>query len=113
MRVPPEQDTQLGRSHQEHAGYSHLVRTQRMQEARPQLLRATTDMGPRNPSPARSSTTAAASKDEEHWELRHGWEEEYNSEEYLNILNAVSTCLVYQSPTNLPVILHVLHGEAT
>ena len=29
--------------------------------------------------------------DEENWELRHGWEEQYNSEEYLNILNSVRT----------------------
>jgi hypothetical protein len=27
--------------------------------------------------------------DEEHWQLRHGYDEEYNSEEYLALLNSV------------------------
>lgn len=48
------------------------------------LSRAATDLGPRRPSPQ------GQPRDEENWELRHGWEEEYNSEEYLNKLNAVS-----------------------
>ncbi|MCJ1474557.1 hypothetical protein MMC13_003216 [Lambiella insularis] len=47
-----------------------------------QLRRATTDFGPRKLSPSSSL------KDEENWELRHGWEEQYNSEEYLTILNS-------------------------
>jgi hypothetical protein len=42
-----------------------------------QLLRATTDFGPRNLS------LNGQPRDEENWELRHGWEEQYNSEEYL------------------------------
>ena len=54
------------------------------QRPRKQLFRATTDLGPRQASPSRPSS------DEEDWELRHGWEEQYNSEEYLTILNSVS-----------------------
>lgn len=54
------------------------------QRPTPQLLRATTDYGPRRLSPSRQPG------DDENWELRHGWEEQYNSEEYLTILNSVS-----------------------
>lgn len=46
-----------------------------------QLVRANTDHGPRGP------------KDEgpeENWELRHGWEDEYNSNEILAKLSTVS-----------------------
>ena len=52
------------------------------QRPRQQLLRAATDFGPRKTSPSRPSS-------DEDWELRHGWEEQYNSEEYLTILNSV------------------------
>ena len=52
------------------------------QRPRQQLLRAATDFGPRKASPSRPSS-------DEDWELRHGWEEQYNSEEYLTILNSV------------------------
>ena len=53
---------------------------------RPQLLRAASDLGPRSSSPA---PRVHEPKEDENWELRHGWEEQYNSEEYLNILNSV------------------------
>lgn len=53
---------------------------------RSQLLRSSTDYGPRTPSP---TPPTRGSRDEENWELRHGWEEQYNSE-YLTILNSVS-----------------------
>ena len=50
-----------------------------------QLLRAITDIGPRPQSPlSRRDVT------EENWELRHGWEDEYNSSEYLRLLTSVS-----------------------
>lgn len=55
--------------------------------ARPksQLLRASTDIGPRLESPAPRRDIA-----EENWELRHGWEDQYNSSEYLGLLSSVS-----------------------
>lgn len=53
---------------------------------RKQLLRAKSDLGPRGPSP----TGVDTSTEEENWELRHGWEDQYNSNEYLSILTSVS-----------------------
>ncbi len=49
-----------------------------------QLLRANTDYGPRRQSPSTTSGIA-----EEIWELRHGWEDQYNSSEYLGLLSSV------------------------
>ena len=53
------------------------------QRPRQPLVRSTTEYDPRSLSPG-------PTRDDENWELRHGWEEEYNSEEYLTILNSVS-----------------------
>lgn len=55
--------------------------------ARPrgQLQRANTDPRPQRPSP-----TTARDIPEENWELRHGWEDQYNSSEYLGLLSSVS-----------------------
>lgn len=50
------------------------------------LQRANTDPRPRRPSP-----TTAREIHEENWELRHGWEDQYNSSEYLGLLSSVST----------------------
>ena len=49
-----------------------------------QLLRANTDYGPRRQSPSTGPKVA-----EENWELRHGWEDQYNSSEYLGLLSSV------------------------
>lgn len=49
------------------------------------LQRANTDRGPR-----RQSLSNARSVPEENWELRHGWEDQYNSSEYLKLLSSVS-----------------------
>ena len=49
-----------------------------------QLLRASTDYGPRRQSPSKRPGIA-----EENWELRHGWEDQYNSHEYLWLLSSV------------------------
>jgi hypothetical protein len=38
------------------------------------LIRSNTDIGLRK---------AQVTRDDENWELRHGWEEQYNSAEYL------------------------------
>lgn len=55
--------------------------------ARPaaQLLRASTDTGPTRESPGTKRDVT-----EENWELRHGWEDQYNSSEYLGLLSSVS-----------------------
>lgn len=53
---------------------------------RKQLPRAKSDLGPRGPSPTGVDTTT----EEENWELRHGWEDQYNSNEYLSFLTSVS-----------------------
>ena len=50
------------------------------------LLRANTDYGPRRQSPSTRLKIA-----EENWELRHGWEDQYNSSEYLRLLSSVRT----------------------
>ena len=55
---------------------------------------------------------------EEHAELRHGWEDQYNSSEFLGQLNSVFS--MYHLPdlqilgrlTLSPDFLHVLHGQA-
>lgn len=56
------------------------------QGARGQLIRANTDDGPRRQPPAKNSNEV----EEENWELRHGWEDQYNSNEYLSLLSSVS-----------------------
>ena len=86
MRVPQEHGEQY-QSQPDRGTYIELIQAQAPR--RPQLLRATTDIGPRGQSP----NPAPADDDDENWELRHGWEGEYNSEEYLNKLNSVSSAL--------------------
>ena len=55
------------------------------------LTRANTDYGPRRAlSVAQSESTLEIPQDSE--ELRHGWEDQYQSSEYLNVLNSVSAC---------------------
>lgn len=51
------------------------------------LVRASTDYGPR-----RQSSVIKHEVLEENWELRHGWEDQYNSTEYLGLLSSVSSC---------------------
>ena len=55
---------------------------------RAQLQRANTDHGPRALPPSREDQVAA-----ENWELRHGWEDEYNSNEILAKLSTVSAAI--------------------
>lgn len=50
-----------------------------------QLLRANTEGNLRRRSPS-----AGHSASEENWEMRHGWEDQYNSSEYLGLLSSVS-----------------------
>lgn len=49
------------------------------------LVRSNTDVGPRRPLVSQQPEPA-----EDNWELRHGWDEQYNSAEYLSTLTAVS-----------------------
>ncbi len=52
-----------------------------------QLVRANTDYGPRR---EQQSVVKRDAGPEENWELRHGWEDQYNSTEYLGLLSSVS-----------------------
>jgi hypothetical protein len=72
------------------------------------LQRARSDFGPRH----RGERNAAV-VEEDLWRMRHGWEDEYTSNEYLALLNSVS-------PLTFPDIveftdqvdfLHVLHRQ--
>ena len=51
------------------------------------LQRARSDYGPRH----RGERNAAV-VEEDLWRMRHGWEDEYTSNEYLALLNSVSLC---------------------
>ena len=93
MRVPQEQESRFHGSQPNRGTYIELAQAQA--NHRPQLLRATTDVGPRSQSPNAVSSTP---EEDGNWELRHGWEGEYNSEEYLNKLNSVSLILALDVP---------------
>ena len=74
-----------------------------------QLQRANTDSNMR-----RRQTNASNEAVEEDWEMRHGWEDQYTSNEYLGLLSSVSwICLVDE--TGLTCVrlgfLHVLHRQ--
>ncbi|KAL8902868.1 MAG: hypothetical protein Q9207_004317 [Kuettlingeria erythrocarpa] len=47
------------------------------------LVRSNTDVGPRRPLVSQNPEPA-----EDNWELRHGWDEQYNSAEYLSTLTS-------------------------
>ena len=75
---------------------------------RSQLLRASTDINPKRRSP--SSSRGAS---EENWEMRHGWEDQYNSSEYLGLLSSVGllgTRWRLELTRLRPGLLYVLHG---
>jgi regulator-associated protein of mTOR len=58
------------------------------QSARPSFLRAKSDFGPRHPAlPAES--VDEGSVDGGHFKIRHGWDDQLNSEEYSNLLTSV------------------------
>ena len=56
---------------------------------------------------------------EEHGELRHGWEDEYNSSEFLGQLNSVHLHMLFAASTDFHWLmlsvdfLHVLHRQTT
>lgn len=55
-----------------------------------QLQRANTDSNMRRRQTVSSNKTV-----EEDWEMRHGWEDEYNSNEYLGLLSSVSRTSIW------------------
>lgn len=84
------------------------------QSAKPgALVRFSTDLGPR-----RRSVPDRPDSAEDNWVLRHGWDEQYNSAEYLSQLTAVSDMKfqreeIKQLTLGIVAILHVLHRQAT
>jgi hypothetical protein len=52
------------------------------------LQRSRSDFGPRAQDAAKPPTTRA--EEEGMWRMRHGWEDQYSSEEYLSLLTSVS-----------------------
>ncbi|KAI8937583.1 hypothetical protein NX059_005297 [Plenodomus lindquistii] len=56
------------------------------QSARPNLLRARSDFGPRHPAP--NSEHADEGSVDGHFKIRHGWDDQLNSEEYSNLLTS-------------------------
>ena len=58
---------------------------------RPTLSRAKSDFGPRLQEPADSADEASSS--DGNFKIRHGWDDQLNSEEYNNLLTSVCTCL--------------------
>lgn len=59
---------------------------------RPSLLRAKSDFGPRHELAPPESADEASSV-EEHFKIRHGWDDQLNSDEYNNLLTSVSAKL--------------------
>jgi regulator-associated protein of mTOR len=55
---------------------------------RPSMLRAKSDFGPRHEIDAPESVDEASSADE-NFKIRHGWDDQLNSEEYNNLLTSV------------------------
>jgi regulator-associated protein of mTOR len=58
---------------------------------RPGLLRARSDFGPRRTSAAPESTDEGSV--DGHFKIRHGWDDQLNSEEYSNLLTSVRSIL--------------------
>lgn len=57
------------------------------QSTRPSFLRAKSDFGPRQPSFAPDH--AEEGSIDGHFKIRHGWDDQLNSEEYSNLLTSV------------------------
>jgi regulator-associated protein of mTOR len=55
--------------------------------ARPGLLRAKSDFGPRRAAPPPESADEGSV--DGHYKIRHGWDDQLNSEEYSNLLTSV------------------------
>lgn len=59
--------------------------------ARPSLSRARSDFGPRHPAPPPESADDGST--DGHFKIRHGWDDQLNSEEYSNLLTSVCATL--------------------
>ena len=72
----------------------------------PPLTRAKSDYGPR-----RAVQRGPQKGDDESWKMRHGWEDEYSSTEYLSLLNSVghTSASSVDHSNSTKGILHVLH----
>lgn len=57
--------------------------------SRPGLLRARSDFGPRHPSHQPPESTDDGASVDGHFKIRHGWDDQLNSEEYSNLLTSV------------------------
>jgi regulatory associated protein of mTOR len=58
-------------------------------DARPRLLRAKSDFGPRREEPPRTGDSESRTSGEGEWGIRHGFETQLVSEEYNNLLTSV------------------------
>jgi regulatory associated protein of mTOR len=58
-------------------------------DARPTLLRAKSDFGPRREEPLRTADVESRTSGEGEWGIRHGFETQLVSEEYNNLLTSV------------------------
>ncbi len=87
-------------------GRETVQNSQRSTSGRPQALqRARSDFGPRH----RGERNAAV-VEEDLWRMRHGWEDEYTSNEYLALLNSVrSQQFDVMEPADRVDFLHVLY----
>jgi regulator-associated protein of mTOR len=81
---------------------------------RPSLLRARSDFGPRHQHEHPQESADEASSADGNFKIRHGWDDQLNSEEYNNLLTSVSSSPKPASTTfanAVTDVLHVLHGQ--
>ena len=91
----PSQDTTSSRLSTSAAGHldvqlpSSTVRpaSSTTNSRRPSLARAKSDFGPRQP--AQTQESAEEGSIDGHFKIRHGWDDQLNSEEYSNMLTSV------------------------
>lgn len=91
----PSQDTTSSRLSTSAAGHldvqlpSSTIRTtpNAPNSGRPSLARAKSDFGPRQPAQTQESGDEGSI--DGHFKIRHGWDDQLNSEEYSNMLTSV------------------------
>lgn len=77
------------------------------QSARPSMLRAKSDFGPRQPAHAPESNDENSV--DGHFKIRHGWDDQLNSEEYSNLLTSVCNFFNLLSCARLTECVELLH----
>ena len=66
---------------------------------RPSLARARSDFGPRHNSLQPAESVEEQSVDEHgHFKIRHGWDDQLNSDEYSNLLTSVCRAYNVRNP---------------